>query len=645
MNILGLHFGHDASVAVVKANRLVSCVERERVVRLKHAIGLTRQDVMAALEAAGLRVEDIDYCAITSTQNIEYIFTEHDLFSFEIDGSPPDDRSKSTRVLELAQANANHPYVHRLTDDLKLAEKGTAVGSVEDFIRIPEWEKGRKLSAIGQLIVSNPFAESMAQSMQVPVTLKLAGRKIPGWLMSHHFAHAACAFYLSEFQSSDILTQDGSLPNTGYWNGMCYYGTGKKLYPVMPHHLNCGRLYEGVSVLLGLGLEAGPGKMMGLAPYGQTGFFDPSFVGNMVDALEIPGEEEAPGFAGWKAHHADHLQNKWIRHMYRIAKQEGYDLEPLGDTSRILERINIDIAASTQHWLEETMLKCVKVMYESYRNQGWKSDGLCLSGGVALNCPANSRIFDEGPYKSIFVPPAVHDGGLSVGAALAVLHNTLGEERTEKYGNSAPRTAYLGLQYTESDIERDLIPYRGKFTATRCDDAAKRAAARLAKNEIIAVFQGRSEVGPRALGHRSLVAHPGFKDNWKLVNTVKQREQWRPLAPAVLQSKVREWFSGGPDVSPFMLFTASAINDRIPAVTHVDGSARFQTVNEEEPFFFALITEFEKLTGIPVVMNTSLNAPGEPIIETGEQALRFFSERACAALYLAGYEITRNSAG
>lgn len=642
MNILGLHFGHDASVAVIKANRLVSCLERERVVRLKHAIGLTRQDVAAALDAAGLTIKDIDYCAITSTQNIEYIFPEPESFSFSIDGR--NSQEAATRVLELAQANANHPYVHRLTDDLKKAQKKTAVGSVEDFIRIPGWEKGRKLSEIGELIVSDPFSESMAQSMQVPVTLKFDGRQIPGWLMSHHFAHAACAFYLSEFESSDILTQDGSLPNIGYWNGMCYYGTGKKLYPIMPHHLNCGRLYEGVSVLLGLGLEAGPGKMMGLAPYGKTNFFDSRFAGNMVDALDLPGEDSGPCFDGWKPHPVDYLQNKWIRHIYGLARKEGYDLEPLGDTRRILEPINADIAAATQLWLEETMLKCARVMFETYRKRGWNSDGLCLSGGVALNCPANSRIFDEGPYKRIFVPPAVHDGGLSVGAALAVLHNTLGEERSEKYGNSAPRVAYLGLQYKESDIEKDLLPYRDRLTVTRCSDAPKRAAARLANNEIIAIFQGRSEVGPRALGHRSLVAHPGFKDNWKLVNTVKQREQWRPLAPAVLESKVREWFSGGPDVSPFMLFTASAINDRVPAVTHVDGSARIQTVNEEEPFFFELITEFEKLTGIPVVMNTSLNAPGEPIIETGEQALRFFSERACGALYLAGYEITKNPA-
>ena len=409
----------------------------------------------------------------------------------------------------------------------------------------------------------------------------------------------------------------------------------------MPHHLNAGRLYEGVSTLLGFGIEEGPGKMMGLAPFGKPKFFDRRFVGNVLDISKLIDEIPKVTFPKWKPHPFDQCLNVWIHHCANQAQKLGYDLSPLGDSSRILQPINVDIAASTQLWLEETMLKATKEMLRAYKTKGIETiENLCLSGGTALNCPTNSRIYNSRLVENVFIPPAVHDGGLSMGSALAVYHNTLKHERRATFG-STPKLAYLGLKHDESLVPLALRHYADKIQFTKIVDKQIRISKRLAKNEIVAVVIGRSEIGPRALGHRSILAHPGHVENWKRVNNIKKRELWRPFAPAVLESKASEWFSGVPKQSPFMLLTAKVIRPGIPAVTHVDGTARIQTVNEDSPELMAILSEFELLTGIPVLMNTSFNGPGEPIIETADQALQFFVRSELDALFLENFEITR----
>ena len=292
MYILGLHFGHDASVSVIKDGEILVTVERERRTRLRHAIGLTSEDVSDALKTADCSLNDIDFCAVTSTQNIEYIFSNPTNLFFQIDlnsnllreghwakGLNIKDLQGRfhKRVLKLVSDSNEHPYVKRLSSDMKEADQSISLGGIEDFFISPAWRQGAKLSEINSLILEQPTSEAMAQSMQIPIEMNLFGRKIPGWIMSHHFAHAAYAFYTSGYEQAGIITHDGSLPRGGYWGGMCYFGKGNSLYPIAPHHLSAGRMFEAVSVLLGFGVEEGPGKMMGLAPFGKPVFYDEKF--------------------------------------------------------------------------------------------------------------------------------------------------------------------------------------------------------------------------------------------------------------------------------------------------------------------------------------------------------------------------------
>jgi len=656
MYILGLHFGHDASVSIIKNGEILVCLERERKTRLRHAIGLTSADISDALIAAGCELNEIDFCSVTSTQNIEYIFSQPSDLTFDIDLKSKylnnnhwanglkltdiEDRFHK-RVLNLVSEGQNHAYVKRLSSDLKGSDPTVSLGSIEDFYTSSAWLQGAKLNEMTRLVSKEPITREMSQSMQLPILLNLMGRQIPGWIMSHHFAHAAYAFYTSGYHRAAIITQDGSLPRGGYWNGMCYFGAGNSIYPIMPHHLSAGRMYEAVSVLLGFGVEEGPGKMMGLAPFGKPVFFDKKFVGNIHDIADLVKSKSRATFPNWSPDRFDVFSNAWIRHCAEISTNLGYDFSPLGDTDRILEPICVDIAASTQLLLEEIMVRAVDEMQKTYKTVGIDPEGnLCLSGGTALNCPSNSKIYNSKLFDNLFVPPAIHDGGLSTGSALAIYHNTLNKDRTVKYGLT-PKLAYLGVQHDIEKIQQAFDNFNAVIKVSHPSDVAKAIAQRLAKNEIVAVMVGRSEVGPRALGHRSILAHAGYQENWKKVNDIKKREYWRPFAPAVLESKASEWFSGVPEQSPFMLLTARVLKTDIPAVTHVDGSARIQTVNEDAPELMAILIEFERLTGIPILMNTSLNGPGEPIIETAQQALSFFVKSDLDALFIEGYEVVR----
>jgi len=656
MFILGLHFGHDASVTIIKDGKILVCLERERRTRVRHAIGLAIDDIYSALNTAGCTVSDIDYCSVTSTQNIEYIFPDPQKLIFNIDLQSTYNPLESwlsgitlselnqrqfKRVLSLAENGVDHPYVKRLTEDLINADQKASIGGIEDYFSAQSWKQGATLDEIGSLIVENPLSDKMSQAMQLPISLTLDGKKIPGWMMSHHFAHAAYSFYTSGYDSAAIITQDGSLPRSGYWNGMCYYGVGKNLYPIMPHYLNVGRLYEGISVLIGFDLEGGPGKMMGLAPYGKPTFFDKRFIGNIEDIDAIVVDESSTSFSRWNPHPFDRYLNKWISHCASMADKLGYDTTNLGNTDKIMDPINVDLAASTQLLLEEILLATVKTVDDVYKKHDFDTAGnLCLSGGTALNCPANSRIYNEGPFNNVFIPPAVHDGGLSTGSALSIYYNTLNFPRIHNYGNT-PKLSFLGLTHDKGQLEDVLNKNSDHIHYSSTDDVYKTIADRLAKNEIVAIFSGRSEVGPRALGHRSILAHPGHERNWKKVNLIKKREYWRPFAPAVLENKTKEWFEGTPEQSPFMLYIANVLKPGIPAITHVDGSSRIQTVDRDCPEFYAIITEFEKLTGIPVILNTSFNGPGEPIIENPEEAISFFIKSRLDALYIGNCEITK----
>jgi carbamoyltransferase len=252
---------------------------------------------------------------------------------------------------------------------------------------------------------------------------------------------------------------------------------------------------------------------------------------------------------------------------------------------------------------------------------------------------------DQGRFTDIFVGPGSIDSGLSIGAAHALYYNILETAPFEGNQGTAESCAFLGREFGDDAIDAALSRHGDRIRVKRLPDPAAAAAALLADDHVIGWFEGRSELGPRALGHRSILANPMHAANWQRVNSIKGREAWRPFAPAVLEEKAGEWFKGGPAVSPFMLFTAQVACDRLPAITHRDGSARIQTVSPRVGRLYDLLCYFEQLSGVPVVLNTSFNGPGEPIVETPEDALGFFIGSDLNALFLEDRMVLQASSG
>lgn len=656
MIILGLHFGHDSSISIIKNGKPIICIEIERLHRIKHAIGITPEDILLVLKKVNLKIEHIDFCAVTSTQHIEYLFSDPKKFSFEYDFI----EIKKNKVLKyfnhktinkrsyfyitklFKDKNNKHPYRQRLTkkfQNLKNIKK--KIGNIEDFFQPKIWKKKNGLKSIKKYFLSKGLNEDLRISMQLPIKINFFKKKIKGLIFSHHFAHAAYSFYNSPFKSATILTQDGSLPQGGYWCGMNYYGIKNKLYPTIPHYLHMGKLYEVVSVLLGFSSEEGPGKMMGLAPYGKPTLFDKRFVGNVFDIIKIRINKISKKKY---FHHSDDIwTNKWIDNLINKAVKMKYNLKFLGNKNKILEKINVDIASSTQKLLEQAMLKSVKEVKKAYKSNNIDpTSNLCLCGGTILNCPSNSKIYNAKIYKNVFIPPAVHDGGLSLGAAQAAYYNHFEKKRLVKKKYNS-KLSYLGFSNNKKEILDELKKHKKFINFKPVENVEKVAGNLLAKNKIIAIVSGSSEIGPRALGHRSILAHPGIASNWKLVNTIKKRELWRPFAPAVLSNLVSKYFYLTPKNSPFMLFTSKVKSKAIPAVTHVDKSSRIQTVDKNTQPLFKILKSFQKNTGLGVLMNTSFNGPGEPIVETTSQALKNYLSSNIDHLIIENFLISKNA--
>lgn len=652
MIILGLHFGHDASVTLLRDGKIVLCLERERFTRDKHCIGLTHLEISKALENAGIGLEEIDFCTVTSTQKIEHIFLEPDLLSFSVDKNL-NLKSKywdkfnelnfhgDSYISDILKKTPGHEYKKRLSNNfIEKCGNWEKQDSIEVFSVDPSWNQG----GLREILSSNfNLSEELRLGMSYPIKARILGRDIKGQLFSHHYAHAAYAFYTSNFTEAPIMSHDGSLPGIGgYESGMFYWGSGIKLYPVTPHYLSVGNLYERVAVILNLGFDTGAGKLMGLAPYGKPKFFNESFVGNFYDGIKMPNSIKNKLCPEWISNDKDPMLYRWVNHCLNSAEEADYDLSYFGDVDNILKPINVDIAASTQKLIEETLLKAVVNYSKSVKKQNQLSEGICLTGGVALNCPANSYLWREGGYKFIHIPPGVHDGGLSMGSALALYHNMLEYPRISQKLDAA-NLAYLGLNHSEDELFKAAKEFEGGILIERIDDATKVAAEMLSENKVVAWYEGRSEIGPRALGHRSILANPMYVNNWLKVNQIKNRESWRPFAPVVLENYAKEYFDGCPIPSPFMLVNAQVKKSNIPAVTHVDNSARIQTINLDNNFYFKILTEFHRITGVPVLMNTSFNGPGEPVIETGLDAIRFLVGTKIDAVLGPNLKLTRKN--
>jgi carbamoyltransferase len=646
--ILGLHFGHDAAATVVRDGHIASYVLRERHTRVKHAATLDMATVRRALAVAAVSAADLDAVAVCSTQNVELIVDDPPALTVAYRSADPFDRPCTLLEEEGADVAARHGGggFLDLLHDPKLAatwlarsyaksypegsalrrEEVAATPWVDDFVQVPGWQHERGLAELAATPVA--VQERLRFGFHLPVEVTLNGHRIPGYAVHHHLAHAASSYYASGFGEAAVLTHDGYAEGESYHGGMYYLGRGPALYPLAPHHLSLGGLYDRVGAALGLGLTGPAGKLMGLAAYGQPTFYSSRFLGNLADLRTRLSLD---------------LTSSWLRHCRREAERLNYDVAPYGDPARATAPINADIAASTQKLFEETRIEAVRALHNSLKAAAITVNNLCLSGGTALNCPSNTQIAQQGPFERVFIEPACDDGGIALGAAFVVYHSLIGHSVRARPAAGLP-SPYLGAPPSAEEVEKALVLVADQVTAERFADpaeAAERAGQDLARNAVIAWFEGGSEAGPRALGHRSVLADPREPENWARINQIKEREAWRPLAPAVLTEYADEWFRDVPLPAPYMVFNATVRRPEIPAVTHVDGTARIQTVDASAGGFYAVIRAFHRRTGVPVVMNTSLNGPGEPIVERPEEALDLFLKTELNVLYLDGVRVTR----
>ena len=576
MRILGISaFYHDSAAALVVDGRIIAAAQEERFTRKKHDARFPRSAIASCLAQGGLTLGQCDHV----------VFYEKPFVKFE-------------RLVETYLAFAPRGYA--------------------SFAKaMPLWLKEK-------LFLRKLLVDELKQD--APDT-KWADRLL---FAEHHESHAASAFYPSPFSEAAILTMDG----VGEWTttsaGMGRGGTITLDREIkFPHSL--GLLYSAFTYYTGFKVNSGEYKVMGLAPYGR-----PRFTQIILDKL-IDVKED--GTFRLDLSYFDYctglrMTNDSFGALFGL---------PVRKPDQLLTQDHMDLAASIQDVTEIVMRRMAKSLAKDF---GTKN--LCLAGGVALNCVANGKILKDGHFDSIWIQPAAGDAGGALGAALAAWHMHLGKPRETPPRPDAMHGAYLGPSFTASEIETALTQSGARFTRLSEDELIARTARALADGKAIGWFQGRMEFGPRALGGRSILGDARSPSMQKLLNLkVKYRESFRPFAPSVLREKVSDWFDLDCD-SPYMLLIAGVRENRrramseaeqalfgidklnvarsdIPAVTHVDYSARIQTVHREtNPRYHALIEAFDRLTGCPVIVNTSFNVRGEPIVCTPADAFRCF---------------------
>ena len=427
--------------------------------------------------------------------------------------------------------------------------------------------------------------------------------------VEHHLAHEASAFLAAPYEEAAVLTMDGrgEIATTSY--GLFSNGAYRRIGQVnLPHSL--GLLYEEVTRYLGFLHSSDEYKVMALASYGK-----PAYLKEFRETVQLGAE------------------GRYTIAPARLEQRFGPARERGGE----LEQKHFDIAHSLQRVLEETVLDLA-----GWLHSRTGAENLCLAGGVALNCVMNAKIRDRGPFRSVWAQPAAGDAGTALGSALWIDSRN----RPVNGGRAwSMEHAFLGPAYGDDEIERFLswtqVPYR------RLDDVAEATAGLLAQDRIVGWFQGRMEFGPRALGARSILASPMRADMQARLNEIKDREDFRPVAPVVLEEKAAEWFVGA-GAAPFMLFVYDVVPgkaDRIPAVRHVDGTARVQTINERQsPRYYGLLKTFERRTGVPVLINTSFNTRSEPIVCTPRDAVECFWTSPLDALVIGSFLLEKRAA-
>jgi carbamoyltransferase len=576
VRILGLSaFYHDSAAAIIEDGRIVAAAQEERFTRRKFDASYPRLAINYCLDAAGIRLKDLDYV----------VFYDKPFIKFE-------------RLLETYLTLSPRGFASfRMALPLWLREKLFQKSLLADELKAkdPEFDWQTKLL----------FCE-------------------------HHLSHAASAFYPSPFTEAAVLTLDG----VGEWTTTAIaIGHGKDLVITkeihFPHSL--GLLYSAFTYYIGFKVNSGEYKLMGLAPYGS-----PRHVQLILDHL-----------IDLKSDGSFRLNLSYFNYCTGLTMtNERFDQlfgAPPRNPESLLEQRHMDIAASIQVVLEEAVLRLTQSLAAESG-----SENLCLAGGVALNCVANGKILRDGKFRRIWIQPAAGDAGGALGSALAAYHLHARQPRSHLSAIDGMRGAYLGPEFDQLEIDERLTAMGARFVRFAHDAMIDIAASALADGKAVAWFQGRMEFGPRALGNRSILGDPRNPTMQKTLNLkIKYRESFRPFAPSVLREKVADWFDLDVD-SPYMLLVAEVAKQRqqpmslaeqalfgidklnilrssIPAVTHVDYTARVQTVHRDtNPAYYDLLYRFEQLSGCPVLINTSFNVRNEPIVCTPEDAFRCF---------------------
>jgi carbamoyltransferase len=575
MRVLGISaFYHDSAAALLHDGRIVAAAQEERFTRKKHDSSFPHHAVASCLEQSNVTIEEIDHI----------VFYDKPFLKFE-------------RLLETYVAMAPRGFrSFKMAMPLWLREKLFQ----KNLLRRELQRFGKSLDSTDKIL----FCE-------------------------HHLSHAASAFFPSPYESAAVLTMDG----VGEWaTTSAAIGHGNRLEIFQEIHFphSLGLLYSALTYYIGFKVNSGEYKVMGLAPYGQPKFKQ-LILDNLIDL-------KSDGSFRLNMSYFDYCTGLTMTNK-RFASLFG---EPVRTPNKLLTSFHMDVAASIQAVLEEAVIRLTRSIA---KQTGEKN--LCLAGGVALNCVANGKVLRDGAFENVWIQPAAGDAGGAVGAALAAAHLFKNEQRI-KDNTDGMAGSFLGPSYTQSDIERRLQDVGAHFEVHNQDTVIEQTAQALANQKAIGWFQGRMEFGPRSLGARSILGDPRSPDMQKNLNLkVKYRESFRPFAPAVLREDVADWFELDID-SPYMLIVADVQKDRrrsmtpqeealfgidklnvcrseIPAVTHVDYSARVQTVHANtNPLFHRLLTRFKEITGCPVLVNTSFNVRGEPIVCSPEDAFRCF---------------------
>ena len=585
MNILGLSaFYHDSAACLLQDGKIIAAAQEERFTRKKHDASFPKNAVEFCLKKGGIQVSDLDYVG----------FYDKPFIKFE-------------RILETY---------------LGIAPKG-----IKQYLAaIPIWLK-----------------DKLWTRTNIRNKLGYSGTVL---FAQHHESHAASAFFPSPFQEAAILTMDG----VGEWaTTSIASGKDNKIELLQELHFphSLGLLYSAFTYYLGFKVNSGEYKVMGLAPYGKPIYSD-LIREHLIDLKE-------DGSFRMRMDYFDYLGGMAMTNQ----KFASIFNHPARKAESNLTQKEMDIAASLQEVTEEIMLKMARhIRYLT------NMKNLCLAGGVALNCVGNGKILKEKIFEKIWVQPAAGDAGGALGVALCIWHQIMGKNRLTN-GKDTMRGAYLGPHFKESEIKNFLdsneIPYR----QVNESQLTKLVSTDLQKGKVVGWFQGPMEFGPRALGGRSIIGDPRNPKMQSTMNLkIKYRESFRPFAPSVLAEKVDEWFEMDEE-SPYMLMVAEVRKDKrismtkeqnklfgidllnvpksqIPAITHVDYSARIQTVHEDtNKRYYDLIKEFEKETQCAVLINTSFNVRGEPIVCTPEQAYRCFMRTEMETLVLENFIIDK----